>query len=271
MSGVLRKLSLSKSGYYAYLVREVSARKKRKIEIQKEIARIHNESYQIYGAPNITMMLRQLGHRIAEKTVGIYMKELKLQAIYVKPYTKTTLNSDFSTSLKNILDKEFVVNEPNAVWCINLTYIYTVMEGFVYLTSIMDLYSRKTISWTLSRSMKVEEVLKCLKEAKKRRKREKPLIIQSNRGSHFVSYEYRELTEEMKRSYSGKGAPWDNAYIEVFHLLIKREWLNRRRIVDYEDAYHLVFEYIEAFYNTVRIHSHNDYESPNEKERRSNN
>jgi transposase InsO family protein len=119
---------------------------------------MHNESYQIYGAPKITVVLRQLGHRIAEKTVGVYMKELELQAIYVKPYTKTTLNSDFSTSLKNILERDFVVSEANAVWCIDLTYIYTVMEGFVYLTSIIDLYSRKIISWTLSRSMKVEEV-----------------------------------------------------------------------------------------------------------------
>jgi len=268
VGGVLTELGLSKSGYYAYQKRGESTQRQRKRELQSEIVRIHNENYQIYGAPKITAILRREGYRIAEKTVGIYMKELKIKAIYVKPYTRTTLDSDFSSSLRNILKGEFEVSSPNAVWCIDITYIYTIMDGFVYLTSIMDLYSRLIISWTLSQSMKVEEVLECLKEAKIRRETDKPLIIQSDRGSQFVSYEYQELTDDMKRSYSGKGQPWDNACIEAFHSLIKREWLNRRRIVDYQDAYHLVFEYIETFYNTTRIHSHNDYLSPKQRENR---
>ena len=78
--------------------------------------------------------------------------------------------------------------------------------------------------------------------------------------------EYVEATAEMKRSYSKKAYPWDNACIESFHALIKREWLNRFKIKNYEHAYKLVFEYIETFYNTVRIHSHCGYLSPNEYE-----
>ena len=266
VSGVLKKLRLSRSGYYSYLRRTISKQKRRKQEIQKEIIRVHNESHQIYGAPKIAIILRRLGQRITEKTVGRYMRELKLKAAYIRPYQRTTLNSDFSSSLSNILKRDFVSEKPNTIWCIDITYIPTKMEGFVYLTSIMDLYSRRIISWTLSRNMKVEEVLKCLKEVTAKRKEEKPLIIQSDRGSQFVSYQYRQLTEGMKLSYSDKGCPWDNACLESFHSLIKREWLNRRNIVDYQDAYHLVFEYIEAFYNTVRIHSYNDYQSPKQRE-----
>ena len=127
----------------------------------------------------------------------------------------------------------------------------------------MDLYSRKIISWKLSRSMKVEEVLECLKIAQERRKTDKATVIHSDRGSQYVSRYYIEMTEGMKRSYSEKGTLWDNACIESFHSLIKREWLNRYKIKDYEMAKRFVFEYIEIFYNSRRIHSHCDYTSPN--------
>ena len=89
----------------------------------------------------------------------------------------------------------------------------------------------------------------------------------SDRGSQYVSQAYREATAKMQRSYSKKAFPWDNACIESFHALIKREWLNRFKIRDYQQAYRLIFEYIEAFYNTKRIHSHCDYMSPNDFEK----
>ena len=94
-----------------------------------------------------------------------------------------------------------------------------------------------------------------------------PLIIHSDRGSQYVSNAWREATEKMQRSYSHSGYPYDNACIESFHSLIKREWLNRFNIINYKHDYRLVFEYIETFYNTVRIHSHCDYMSPNDFEK----
>ena len=86
------------------------------------------------------------------------------------------------------------------------------------------------------------------------------------RGSQYVAKEYKKATENMQRSYSKKAFPWDNACIESFHSVIKREWLNRFKIRDYKQAYQLIFEYLEAFYNTKRIHSHCNYMSPNEFE-----
>lgn len=114
--------------------------------------------------------------------------------------------------------------------------------------------------------MEVEEVLECLRIAKIRRQMDHPVVIHSDRGVQFVSKRYQELTKGMECSYSRKGNPWDNACIESFHSLIKREWLNRQRIMNYEEACHLVFEYVETFYNTVRIHSHCEYQSPNDYE-----
>lgn len=131
----------------------------------------------------------------------------------------------------------------------------------------MDLFARKIIAWTLSKTMEVSSVIETINKAKARRNTEQPLIIHSDRGSQYVSSAWREATKSMQRSYSHKGYPYDNACIESFHSLIKREWLNRFNIQNYNHAYSLVFEYIEAFYNTVRIHSHCNYMSPDQYEK----
>ena len=240
-------------------------REKKKEQIKERIIKIYQESHQNYGAPKIAECLRREGAKTADKTVGNYMRELGIKAQYVKPYTVTTIEPDQSSRLRNILKEKFNPEEPDAVWCSDITYIWTY-EGFVYLTSIMDLYSRKIISWVLSDTLEAKYVVKAVEKAKRRRGVEKPLILHTDRGIQYVCMEYVEATAGMKRSYSKKAYPWGNACIESFHALIKREWLNRFKIKNYDHAYKLVFEYIETFYNTVRIHSHCGYLSPNEYE-----
>lgn len=265
VSGVLRILGVSRNGYLTWKKRLPSNREKRKEQIKERILEIYQESHQNYGAPKIAECLRKEGEKIADKTVGNYMRELGIKAQYVKPYTVTTIRPDLSSRLRNILKEKFNPEEPDAVWCSDITYIWTY-EGFVYLTSIMDLYSRKIISWVLSDTLEAKYVVKAVEKAKRRRGVEKPLILHTDRGIQYVCREYVEATAGMKRSYSKKAYPWDNACIESFHALIKREWLNRFKIKNYDHAYKLVFEYIETFYNTVRIHSHCGYLSPNEYE-----
>ena len=266
ISGMLKKLGVSRSGYRAFLHRKPSASQQRKEAIKESIKQIHDDSKQNYGAPKITQELRKSGETIAERTVGKYMNEMGLRAQWVKPWTTTTRDSDFSKELHNILDEQFNPDRPNAVWCTDITYIWT-FDGFVYLTSIMDLFARKIIAWTLSETMEVSCVIDTINKAKERRNTDLPLIIHSDRGSQYVSQAYRDATQKMTRSYSHTGYPYDNACIESFHALIKREWLNRFKIFNYSHAYRLVFEYIETFYNTVRIHSHCDYMSPNDFEK----
>lgn len=239
VSGVLRILGVSRSGYYAWKKRLPSDRELRK---------------------------QKLKERIVEKTVGNYMRELGIKAQYIKPYTVTTTEPDFSSRLRNILDEKFDPEEPDAVWCSDITYIWT-FEGFVYLTSIMDLFSRKIIAWVLSDTLEAKWAVDAVEKAKAARNVEKPKILHTDRGIQYVCQEYIEATEGIQRSYSKKAYPWDNACIESFHSLIKREWLNRFKIFNYNHAYRLVFEYIETFYNTVRIHSHCGYQSPDEYEK----
>ena len=263
---MLKILGVSRSRYNAWIKHTISHRQKHKEAIQNKIETIYNDSKQNYGAPKITKELCKDGEVISERTVGKYMKEMGLRAQWIKPYTITTKNSDLSDELQNILDEKFNPDNPNTVWCSDITYIWTV-DGFVYLTSVMDLYSRKIIAWTLSRTLEVSCVIDTINKAKIRRDLDKPLIIHSDRGSQYVSNEYKKATDKMQRSYSKKAYPWDNACIESFHAIIKREWLNRFKIQNFEHAYQLVFEYLEAFYNTKRIHSHCNYMSPNDFEK----
>lgn len=260
--GVLRKLGVSRNGYRSFLRRLPSEQEIRKQSIKERILAIYEESHQNYGAPKIKQCLQQDGEIISEKTVGNYMRELGIKAQYIRPYTVTTLDSDFSDELKNVLDEKFNPEDPDAAWCSDITYIWT-FSGFVYLTSIMDLYSRKIISWVLSDTLEAKWVIEAVNKARKVRNVNKPMVIHSDRGIQYVCGEYQKATEGMKRSYSKKAYPWDNACIESFHALIKREWINRFKILDYNHAYRLVFQYIETFYNTVRIHSHCGYLSPN--------
>ena len=266
VSGMLKYLGVSRSGYRAFLNHKPSALQRRKVSIKDKIKEIYDDSKQNYGAPKITHELRKDGEVIAERTVSKYMKEMGIRAQWIKPWTTTTRDSDFSKKLHNILNEQFNPDRPNAVWCTDITYIWT-REGFVYLTSIMDLYARKIIAWTLSKNMEVSCVIETINKAKERRNTQLPLILHSDRGSQYVSKAYINATKKFQLSYSYPGYPYDNACIESFHSLIKREWINRFSIVNYNQAYRLVFEYIETFYNTVRIHSHNDYMSPNEFEK----
>lgn len=267
VNSVLSILGVSKSGYYSWLKRGVSPGKKRKEEIKEQIRQIHEDSHKIYGAPKITILLNRSGTRICERSVSVYMAEMGIRAVYISPYTRTTFAEDFSDRLQNILDQNFNPANPNEAWCTDITYIWTIEDGFVYLCSIMDLYSRKIIAWDISDSLNTDSVIRCIELAKQRRNAARPLIIQSDRGVQYTSDIYRQSAKDFVLSYSHKGYPYDNAVIEAFHSLIKREWLTRFVIDNIERARQLVFEYIETFYNTVRIHSHCDYLSPNEFEK----
>lgn len=131
----------------------------------------------------------------------------------------------------------------------------------------MDLFLRKIIARTLSKKLEISCWIDTGNKVKDRRNTELLLIIHSDRGKRYVSQAYPEVTAKMQRGYLKKAFPWDNVCIELFFALINREWLNQLKIHGYQQVYRLIFEYIEAFYNTKRIHSHCDFISPNDFEK----
>ena len=179
VSGMLKFLGVSRSGYLAWLHHVPSDTEKRRKAVKAKIQDIYDDSKQNYGAPKITVELRKTGEVISERTVGTYMRQMGIRAQRSKPWTITTKDSDFSTELQNILDEQFNPDRPNAVWCSDITYIWTI-DGFVYLTSVMDLFSRKIIAWTLSETLEVSCVIDTINKAKARRNIDQPLIIHSD-------------------------------------------------------------------------------------------
>ena len=179
VSGMLKFLGVSRSGYLAWLHHVPSDTEKRRKAVKAKIQDIYDDSKQNYGAPKITVELRKTGEVISERTVGTYMRQMGIRAQWSKPWTITTKDSDFSTELQNILDEQFNPDRPNAVWCSDITYIWTI-DGFVYLTSVMDLFSRKIIAWTLSETLEVSCVIDTINKAKARRNIDQPLIIHSD-------------------------------------------------------------------------------------------
>ena len=263
---MLNILNISTSGYYHFKKRDVSNQSIKRKRIKQDIQKAYDDSYQIYGAPKITKILRKKGITVALRTVSKYMSEIGIKAHYRQKVSITTVSRDFTSRLKNVLNRQFNPSEPNSVWVSDITYIWSE-QGFVYLTSIMDLYSRKILAWELTDSLSVEGVVACVNKAKHMRRSDKPVLLHSDRGVQYTSNDYtKALGTTIHPSYSRKGNPWDNAPIELFHALIKREWLSRIKFRNISEVRRTVFEYIEIFYNNQRIHGSINYLSPKQFE-----
>lgn len=261
-------LGVSKSGYYHWRKREKSNQQLRREELTRQIKEVYINSRSIYGSPKITKKLNQRGIDVSQKTVTRIMKAEGIRSKTVKKY-KATTNSKHSLPIyPNLLNQEFQVDAPGKVWVGDITYIHT-NEGWLYLATIMDLYSRRILGWHMSHRMTKELVILALKRAIGRQKPTEGLIHHSDRGSQYASHEYQKVLREhnMITSMSRKGNCYDNACIESFHSIIKRELIHLKKYFTRQQAIDEIIEYIESFYNYERIHSNNDYRSPLEKER----
>jgi transposase InsO family protein len=184
------------------------------------------------------------------------MKEMKLKSITVRKY-KATTNSKHSMPVHdNILNRQFRVPAPNKVWVTDITYIATG-EGWLYLASVMDLYSRKIVGWSIGSRMTRELVIDALNQAYKRQKPAPGLIHHSDRGSQYACTDYQERlkTYKMTGSMSRKGNCYDNACIESFHSTLKKELVYQTKFKTRKQAEKELYTYIEFDYNRLRLHS----------------
>ena len=181
-----------------------------------------------------------------------------------KHYPKSNSNNTISN---NILNRNFNIDAPNLVWVSDITYI-KVNSNFFYICVIIDLFSRKVISYKCASSMSSNLVVSCLKEAFIKRNTPKNLIFHSDRGSQYTSKQFRDILDEFNitQSLSMPGSPYDNAVSESFFKFLKLEELNRKTFSNKQELELSLFEYIEGFYNSKRPHSFNDMLSPNQKE-----
>ncbi|WP_235533317.1 IS3 family transposase [Paenibacillus sp. Leaf72] len=262
-------MGVSRSGYYKWTTRKVSKREKSRKKLVQRIRRIFLDSRRLYGSPKVTQMLHKQGRKISEKTVARMMKEQGLKSRTIKKYKATTNSKHNLPVAENVLNRQFRPEAPNQTWVTDITYIATD-EGWLYLASVMDLYSRKIVGFQMSDRMTKELVLQALDRAHQQQRPTGEVLHHSDRGSQYASHDYqaRLKTYNMKASMSRKGNCYDNACIEAFHSVLKKELIYLERFKTREQARKRIFEYILCFYNAKRIHSTIGYLTPNECERR---
>ena len=256
-------LEVHSNSYYKWKARPASKRALMKDKIKQQITSIYFASKQRYGSPRITAELNAMGYKISRVTVAKYMKELGLRSKLSKKFKVTTDSKHNYLIVDNVLNRNFAPTEPSQVWVSDITYIQT-KEGFVYLTSLIDLYDRKMIGWSLSNTMSTADTtLAAWRMAIKNRPVKKGLIFHSDQGVQYATKKFTNVLESygVIRSMSRKGNCWDNAVAESFFKSLKAELIYGNKLVTKEQMKIDVFEYIEIWYNKKRRHRALNYKT----------
>ena len=254
---------LSRSNYYKWRENLVPERKKKDEILQSKIRIIHNKSKKRYGSPRIHNTLKAEGELVSKKRVARIMRENEIVSISKKKFKATTYSKHSLPICPNLLNQNFYSKAPNQAWVGDITYIPTA-EGWLYLATIIDLFSRRVVGWAASERMTTDLVEQAFLRAYWKRKPNNELIFHSDRGSQYASLRYQKLlkTLNVQQSMSAKGKCYDNAVAESFFGKIKTEFINHEHFISRKEAKLGIFEYIEIFYNRERKHSTLNYLSP---------
>jgi putative transposase len=265
-----RVLKVSKSGFYGWRDRPPSARAQADALLTQRIVRIHRDSRETYGAPRIHFELRMLGVRCARKRVARLMSQAGLLGCGGRRRkARTTLRSHTQSipPAPDLVKRNFTPEAPDRLWVADITYVRT-WEGWLYLSFVLDTYSRKIVGWSMANHLRTELVLDALNMAIYTRRPSPGLIHHSDRGSQYTSVEFSSrLSEEgLLPSMGSVADAYDNSMAESFVSTLKRELIHRHTWPNRQRARTVIFEYIEGFYNTKRRHSALGHLSPSEYE-----
>lgn len=269
LAAMCRVLGVHRSGYYAWLKEPASARDKDDRRLLGLIKHSWLESGSVYGHRKVTTDLRELGETCSRHRVARLMKSEGLRAMVGYGRRPRPLSGPVGSVAKNVLARGFKVSEPNRAWVTDITYIRTY-DGFLYLAVVLDLFSRQVVGWATRPTQHTDLVLQALLAAVWRRKPSPGLLLHSDQGTQFTSEDWQSFLREhdIVCSMSRRGNCHDNAAMESFFQLLKRERIKRRIYSNDDEARADVFQYIEMFYNPKRRHSSNDGLSPVEFEKR---
>jgi len=255
-----RIFQVNPSCYYKWLKGLSTSRAERRIFITSEISRIYHWSEGRYGSPRISRELATLGIKACPSLVRKIMAEQQLRWIRKLKYKRTTLCSPKYPTAENLLNQNFKAKTKNQAWVSDITYIRTT-KGWAYLTTVIDLFDRKVIGWSLSRGMKAMDTsVAAFKKALLNRPllSDQKLIFHSDRGIQYASKIFVYVlskNSQILQSMSRKGNCYDNAVAESFFKTLKTELVNRDQYKNRKQARKSIHNYIENFYNTVRRHS----------------
>jgi putative transposase len=266
---VCQVLRVARSSYYAWLRRGPSRRALVNQRLRQTLSSLFVAHRQVYGSPRLTVCLQRLGIACSRNRVARHMRALQLKARQKRAFKPKTTDSNHPHPIaRNLLCDRPKPKSPNRVWVSDITYVHT-SEGWLYLSAIMDLYSRKIVGWATSRSMETTLVKEALQQALVDRRPAAGLLHHSDRGVQYASSAFRALLHSsgIRPSMSAAGNCYDNAAMESFWSTLKTEWLHPNDFQTHQQARLAIFDYIETFYNPKRLHSALGYQSPVDFER----
>ena len=263
-----RVLEVSTSGYYAWRRRVESVRNREDEQLQQRIRTIHLLSRQTYGAPRIHMELREEGRRVSRKRVARLMKKADLRGVSRRKWTVTTRRDRSARPAPDLVDRQFVADQPNALWVADITYVPT-WSGFLYLAVVLDVWSRKIVGWSMATHLRTSLVTAALDMAITQR-RPAEVIHHSDQGCQYTSIEFGKRCREarVRPSMGSVGDCFDNAMCESFFATLECELIDRSTFRTHDVARVAIVDFIEGFYNTRRRHSSIGYCSPVQFEKR---
>jgi len=258
-----RTMSVSRSGFNKWLERPQSARAQRKMAYTRRVEKTFEEFEAAYGAPRITAELNALGFPCSENYIANIMSEQGIRARNGKGFRYSRHSLTMNNVSDNLLWRDFHADKPNEKWTSDITYIW-VGSRWWYLATVMDLYSRRIIGWSLDNTMTESLIEDAVTMAFTRRDVKPGLIVHSDRGAQYRSQQYIDCLKEKgcRISMSRKGNCWDNAPMESFYSRLKVELIYAKNYQSIDEARSGIFNYIEIFYNRKRRHSANDGISP---------
>jgi len=264
-----RSLGVGSSGFYAWLKRPESPRRRDNLRLLTEIKAVYKKSRKTYGSPRIYVELNETGHTCSRYRVARLMRQHGIVSKHKKKFRVTTNSVHSFPIAENLLQRRFNVSRPSQCWVSDITYIPT-LEGWLYLAVTLDLFHRKVIGWSMGRWITRQLAIDALNMAIKNGCFESGLIHHSDRGVQYASNEFRALlkTNAIQCSMSRKGEYWDNAVAESFFHTLKVELIQVKTYNTRQEAKTAIFEYIEVFYNRQRRHSYLGYLSPDEYEKK---
>ena len=258
-----RFMKVSRSSYYEWLTNPQCNRGKEDKELTSKIKLIFQEGRSNYGTRPIKKGLARQGVITSRRRIGRLMRETDLACKTKRKFKATTDSNHNKLVAPNLLERKFKVSAANCYWVGDISYIPTA-EGWLYLATVIDLFSRKIIGWSMDSNMKADLVNNAMLMAVWQRKPPKGLIWHTDRGKQYCSDSHLKIIKQhgITQSMSRKGNCWDNAVAESFFHTIKTELIYQNKFKTREEAKSKIFEYIEVFYNRIRMHSTNDYLSP---------
>src|SRR6267143_766431 len=257
-------LGVSPAGYYAWRSRPESARSAANRELVDDIKRVHRDACGRYGSPRVHAELRAQGRGASRGRIERLMRRHGIRAIMARPRRVRTTDSrhDFPIA-PNLIERNFIAAGPNRIWLADITYVETD-QGWLYLATVMDLYSRRIVGWAMEDHLRADLPLAALTMSISAQRPGPGLIHHSDRGVQYASEDYRKLMQSagFRASMSRKGDCYDNAPMESFFHTLKTELVHHRQYATPKEATRDIFAYIEGFYNRTRRHSAIGYISP---------